>query len=83
MKPRLVTKGVFQTLDYVIKLIWRKSMSINDIFVGQQVCKQAHTHANCIAHMLLYYIIQTDFFVHCTALTKPVIDCKRSSELII
>ncbi len=21
-------------------------MSVNDIFVGQQVCKQAHTHAN-------------------------------------
>ncbi len=27
-----------------MKIIWRKSMSTNYIFVGQQVCKQAHTH---------------------------------------
>ncbi len=36
---------LFQTPNYAIKLILRKSMSINDIFVRQQVCKQAHTHA--------------------------------------
>ncbi len=34
----------FQTLNYVMKIIWRKSMSTIYIFVGQQVCKQAHTH---------------------------------------
>ncbi len=34
---------------------------------------------NCIAHMLLYYIYSDRFFVHCTALTKPVPDCRSSS----
>uniref|UniRef100_A0A673II92 Phosphatase and actin regulator n=1 Tax=Sinocyclocheilus rhinocerous TaxID=307959 RepID=A0A673II92_9TELE len=53
---RGVLKELFQTLDYV-KLIWRKIMSINGIFVGQQVCKQAHTHVKLYrTHMLLYYI---------------------------
>ncbi len=32
-------------INYVIKLNWTKSISINYIFVGQQVCKQGHTHA--------------------------------------
>ncbi len=34
---------------------------------------------NCIAH-ILYYIYSDCFFVHCTALTKPVTYCKRSSS---
>ncbi len=53
-------------------------MSINYIIVGQQVCKQAHTHAKLYRTHTVF--IQTDFFVHCTALTKPVTDCKRSSS---
>ncbi len=51
-------------------------MLINYIFVGQQVCKKAHTHG----HVLQYYIYSDRFFVHCTALTKPVKNCKRSSS---
>ncbi len=83
-KPCLITK-LFQTLDwcYDVKLIWSKSMSINDIFVGQQVCKQAHTHANLYhtrATVLHLFKAQTDFLSHCTALTKPVPDCRRSSS---
>ncbi len=73
MKPRLVTKKVFQTLDYVIKLIWRKSMSINYIFVGQHVCKQAHTHAKLYrTHTVLHLLRLIFLCVHCTALTKQL-----------
>ncbi len=65
-------KEVFQTLDYVIKLIWRKSMSINYIFVGQQVCKQTHTHAKLYRTHSVLHLFRMIFFVHCTALTKSV-----------
>ncbi len=55
-------------------------MSINDIFVGQQVCKQAHTHAKLYrTHATVLHLFRP-FFVHCTALNKPVPDCKRSSS---
>ncbi len=38
-------------------------MSINDIFVGQQVCKQTHTHAKLYrTHTVLITFIQTDYF---------------------
>ncbi len=40
-------------------------MSINYIFVGQQVCKQAHTHAKLYCtHATVVHLIkaQTDFF---------------------
>ncbi len=57
-------------------------MSINDIFVGRQVCKQAHTHAK-LYHTYCTTFIQNDFFVHCTALTKPVTDYKKKLKHII
>ncbi len=40
-------------------------MSINGIFVGQQVCKQAHTHAKLYrthATVVHFFKAQTDFF---------------------
>ncbi len=55
-------------------------MSINYIFVGQQVCKQAHTHAKLYRTHTVLHLFRQIFFVHCTALTKPVTDCKRSSS---
>ncbi len=50
-------------------------MLINDIFVGQKVCKQAHTHAKLYStHATVVHLFkaQTDFYLlsHCTALTK-------------
>ncbi len=44
----------------VMKFIWRKSMSINDIFVGHQACKQAHTHAKLCYCNILLFKAQTD-----------------------
>ncbi len=55
-------------------------MSINDIFVGQQVCKQAHTHAKLYRTHTVLHLFRLIIFVHCTALTKPVTDCKKSSS---
>ncbi len=55
-------------------------MSINYIFVGQQVCTQAHTHAKLYRTHTVLHLFRPIFFVHCTALTKPVTDCKRSSN---
>ncbi len=58
-------------------------MSVN-LFVGQPVCKQAHTHATLYrthASVVTVHLFkaQTDLS-HCTALTKPVPDCRRSSS---
>ncbi len=48
-------------------------MSINDIFVGQQVCKQAHTHAELYrTHATVLQLLRFIF------VTKPVPDCRRS-----
>ncbi len=58
-------------------------MSLNDITVGPQVCKPAHSHANLYrtrATVLHLFKAQTDFWSHRTALTKPVPDCRRSSS---
>ncbi len=55
-------------------------MSIKDIFVGQQVCKQAHTHAKLYRTHTVLHLFRPIFFEHCTALTKPDTDCKRSSS---
>ncbi len=58
-------------------------MSINVIFVGQQVCKQAHTHAQLYrtcATVVHLFKAQTDFLSHYTDLTKPVPDCRSSSS---
>ncbi len=61
------SQSYFKHSTDVMKLIWRKSMSINYIFVGQQVCKQAHTHAKLyctratVEHL---FKAQTDFLLH-------------------
>ncbi len=55
-------------------------MSINYIFVGQQICKQAHTHAKLYRTHTVLHLFRLIFCVHCTALTKPVTDFKRSSS---
>ncbi len=78
------SQKVFKHLTYLIKLIWIKRMSINDIFVGQQICKQAHTHAKLYRTCATVHLFkaQIDYLSHCTALslTKPVIDCRSSSS---
>ncbi len=61
-------------------------MSINGIFVGQPVCKPAHSHAKLYctrATVVHLFITQTIFLLHCTSLTKHVPDCRSSSSLII
>ncbi len=70
IKPRLITKVISKTQLMTDEVNLNKSMSIH-IFVGQQVCKQAHTNAKLyctLATVILLFIAQTHFLLHCTAM---------------
>ncbi len=58
-------------------------MSINYIFVGQQVFKQAHTHAKLYRTHTVLHLFRPIFFVHCTALTcQSCFVCVLCSRLL-
>ncbi len=48
-------------------------MSINDIFVGQQVCKQAHTHAKLYrTHATVLHLFRQIFWYIANDKVSPI-----------
>ncbi len=58
-------------------------MSINDIFVGQQVCKLAHTHAKLYRTHTVLHLFRLIFSVHCTPNQLQIIKGARAHHLAI